>query len=172
MSDLRAHLRTMAGYNTWANRRLYAAAEALPDDAYRQPVGVFFGSLHGTLNHLLAADRIWMRRLTGTGDAPDRLDAILFDRLADLRVARAGEDRRIETYVEGLTEAGLAASMAYRTTSGAAQTQPVWEVLAHLFNHQTHHRGQAHAALTRLGAAAPSLDLVIMQRERAASRPA
>ena len=172
MSDLHAHLRSMAGYNAWANRRLYAAAQTVPDDAYRRPVGVFFGSLHGTLNHLLVTDRIWLRRLTGSGDAPDRLDAILFDRLADLHAARVAEDRRIEDYVAGLTAGALATPLAYRTTSGAAETQPLWQVLAHLFNHQTHHRGQAHAALTRLGAAAPSLDLVVLQREQAASRPA
>ena len=172
MSDLRVHLCGMAAYNAWANRRLYAAAATLPDAAYREPVGVAFGSLHGTLNHLLVTDRIWMRRLTGAGDAPDRLDAVLFDELAELQVARAAEDRRIEAYAAGLTKGALAAVIGYATTSGVAQNQPLWQVLAHLFNHQTHHRGQAHAALTRLAATAPALDLLLMQREQAASRPA
>lgn len=85
----------MAAYNAWANRRLYAAAKALPDEAYRRPAGVFFSSLHGTLNHLLVADRIWLRRLTGQGDDPGPLDGILFERLDDLHRAREVEDRRI-----------------------------------------------------------------------------
>jgi uncharacterized damage-inducible protein DinB len=74
MADLRTHLQTMASYNAWANQRVYAATATMPDAAYRQPTGVFFGSLHGTLNHLLVADRIWMHPLTDEGDAPSRLD--------------------------------------------------------------------------------------------------
>ncbi len=69
--------RQFAAYNHWANRRLYAAALAMPDEAYRRPTGVFFGSLHGTLNHLLLTDRIWLKRLTGEGDPPNRHNAIL-----------------------------------------------------------------------------------------------
>jgi uncharacterized damage-inducible protein DinB len=166
--ELAAHLRTMAAYNAWANRRLYAAAAALPDAAYRRHAGAYFGSLQGTLNHLLAADRIWLRRLTGEGEAPNRLDVILFEQLDALRAARVAEDARLESYVAGLSAADLDASFDYATTGGRPQRQPRWEVLAHLFNHQTHHRGQAHAILTRLGVAEPPpLDLLIMLREQA-----
>lgn len=173
MTDLLTHFRTMADYNRWANSRLYAAAAALPDASYRQQAGAFFGSLHGTLNHLLVGDRIWMRRLTGTGEAPTRLDAILFERLEELRAARASEDERMCNYVSGLSASDLDESFAYATTSGQPYRQHRWEVLAHLFNHQTHHRGQAHAILTRLGVAEPPpLDLLIMQRQRSASAPA
>ena len=168
MPDLSTHLRTMAAYNRWANRRLYAAAAALPDDDYRRPAGAFFNSLHGTLNHLLATDRIWMRRFEGTGDAPDKLDAILFGRIEDLRAAREREDGRIIGHIAGLTDAALDADFDYATTGGKPQRQPRWEALVHLFNHQTHHRGQAHAILTGLGVAEPpSLDLLVMQREAA-----
>ena len=168
MPDLSTHLRAMAAYNRWANRRLYAAAAVLPDDDYRRPAGVYFNSLHGTLNHLLATDRIWMRRMTGTGDAPDKLDAILFERLDDLRAAREREDARIIGHVDGLSGAELEADFDYATTRGEPRRQPRWEALTHLFNHQTHHRGQAHAVLTRLGVAEPpSLDLIAFQREAA-----
>ena len=168
MPDLATHLRSMAAYNRWANRRLYAAAAALPDDDYRRPTGVFFGSLHGILNHLLVTDRIWMRRMTGTGDAPDKLNAILFDDLGELRAAREREDERIIGHVAGLSAAELEADFQYATTKGVPQRQPRWEALAHLFNHQTHHRGQAHAALTGLGVAEPaSLDLLAFQRQAA-----
>ncbi len=173
MVDLATHLRTMATYNAWANRRLYAAAAALPDAAYRQPAGAYFDSLHGTLNHLLAADRIWLRRLTGGGDAPSRVDAILFEQLDTLRVAREAEDARLQDYAAGLSAEDLDASFEYATTSGQPQLQSRWEALVHLFNHQTHHRGQAHAILTRLGVAEPPpLDLLMMQREQARHRAA
>ena len=171
MTELATHLRTMAAYNTWANRRLCAAAAALPDTDYRRPAGAYFGSLHGTLNHLLVTDRIWLRRLTGEGDAPSRLDAILFEQLDALRTAREAEDARLEAYVAGLSTADLDAEFDYATTSGRPQRQPRWEALAHLFNHQTHHRGQAHAILTRVGIAEPPpLDLLVMQREQARHR--
>ena len=154
-----------AGYNAWANRRLFEAAAQLPDSDYRADRGVFFRSMHGTLNHLLVTDRIWMKRFTGTGDAPDRLDAILHDRLDALRAAREAEDRRIVAWIAGLDEAQLAGSIRYRRVSSPEEfVQPLMPALDHWFNHQTHHRGQAHALLTGLGREAPELDLLYYQR--------
>lgn len=168
MPDLATHLRAMAAYNRWANRRLYAAAAALPEEDYRRPAGAYFGSLHGTLNHLLATDRNWMARFEGTGEPANRLDATLFERLEDLRAAREREDERIVGHVSGLSAADLDAALDYVTSDGRPHSQPRWEALAHFFNHQTHHRGQAHAILTRLGVAEPlPLDLLAMQREAA-----
>lgn len=156
-----------ARYNQWANARLYRMAAALPDAAYRRNVGVFFRSLHGTLNHLLTADRIWMHRLTQTQDHPQRLDAIIFEDLPSLRAAREAEDRRIVDFIEGLKDADLDQVRDYRTLNGSPSAQPLGDILAHLFNHQTHHRGQAHAILTLLGVSEPEpLDLLIMQREK------
>jgi uncharacterized damage-inducible protein DinB len=156
-----------AHYNQWANARLYRMAEILPDEAYRRGVGVFFGSLHGTLNHLLTADRIWMHRLTHTGDHPQRLNAIVFDDFPSLRVAREAEDQRIVGFVEGLSDTDIEKMWDYRTLNGTPVSQPLGDILAHLFNHQTHHRGQAHAILTVLGVSEPDpLDLLIMQREQ------
>ena len=104
-----------AGYNVWANERLYNAAEKLSDQEYRADRGAFFKSIHGTLNHVLVADRIWMKRFTGQGEAPNKLDVILFDDLAALRAARDREDARISAYVSGLTEEELAATFSYLT---------------------------------------------------------
>jgi uncharacterized damage-inducible protein DinB len=163
---VKEHFVLMADYNAWANTRLYRMAAALPDEAYRRPVGAYFGSLHGTLNHLLVADRIWMRRLTGSGPQPQRLDQVLFEALADLAAARQAEDARICAYVAGLSSAQLEEAWDYQTLSGAPQRQPRRAILAHLFNHQTHHRGQAHAILTAVGVREPEpLDLLIMLRE-------
>jgi uncharacterized damage-inducible protein DinB len=159
-----------ARYNRWANTRLYEMAARLSDEQYRRNVGAYFGSLHHTLNHLLSADRIWMRRLTGVGDHPDKLNAILFDDLPSLRMARQAEDARIVTFVEGLCEADFEKQWDYKTLNGTPQRQPLREILAHLFNHQTHHRGQAHTVLTVLGVAEPDpLDLLIMLREESAA---
>lgn len=156
----------MAHYNAWANERLYAAAAALSPEDRRRPLGLFFGSIHGTLNHLLVADRIWMHRFTGTGPAPNRLDAILFEDFSELHAERRAMDARMTAYVEGLDETDLAATFTYTTlTRPGPITQPLAPALMHVFNHQTHHRGQLHAALTGLGTEAPSFDLIVYQRE-------
>jgi uncharacterized damage-inducible protein DinB len=163
--SLGVHFRQLAAYNRWANARLYEAALALDEEPYRRPVGVFFSSLHGTLNHLLVADRVWLRRLTGEGDHPDRLDAILYDNRVELAAARAAEDERLVRVVEGFDEEAYGRPIAYRTMRGDAHEQPLSGVLAHIFNHQTHHRGQAHACLSILtGAEPPALDLLLLQR--------
>ena len=102
---MKAHYSAFARYNAWANRRLYAAAAELNDEEYRADRGAFFKSMHGTLNHLLTADWVWMHRFTGQGPSPERLDMIHHEQLADLRRAREAEDKRIVDYIDGLTEA-------------------------------------------------------------------
>src|ERR1700687_1856388 len=96
---MKEHFEQFATYNRWANARLYEAALALDDTEYRRNVGAFFKSMHGTLNHLLLTDRIWLKRLTGTGEHPDRLDAILFDDRRELLRARITEDARLSDFV-------------------------------------------------------------------------
>ena len=156
----------MARYNRWANERLYSATEPLTDSDYRADHGAFFKSLHGTLNHLLVADRIWMHRFTREGTPPARLDEILHDDFAALRAARAEEDVRIIGYVTGLDDAAIAGTFSYRTVTNPEDvTQPLGPALMHFFNHQTHHRGQAHALLTRITGTAPSFDLIAFQRQ-------
>jgi uncharacterized damage-inducible protein DinB len=157
-----------AGYNAWANERLYEAASKLSDPDYRADRGAFFKSVHGTLNHLLVADRIWMQRFTGTGDAPRQLDAILFEKFSELREARRVEDARISNFCAELTDERITRDFTYRTIVNATTiTQPLGPALDHFFNHQTHHRGQAHCLLTGVGGrdTAPSLDLILYQRE-------
>jgi uncharacterized damage-inducible protein DinB len=164
---MKTHFVLMASYNAWANARLFRMAGALGDELYRKEVAAYFKSLHGTLNHLLVADRIWMRRLTGSGDQPTKLNAILFEDLSSLHAARVEEDSRISAFVQSLAEPAFEEHLEYQMLNGAPQRQRRREVLAHLFNHQTHHRGQATAILTLLGVAEPeSLDLLIMQREQ------
>jgi uncharacterized damage-inducible protein DinB len=160
-----AHYRMFGHYNAWANSRLYDAAARLSNEQYRADRGAFFKSVHGSLNHLLVTDRIWMQRFTGEGEAPNRLDAILFETLDELRVARETEDRRIVDFVERLDEARIAGTIKYRRVSSSEQfEQQLAPALAHWFNHQTHHRGQIHALLTGLVGTAPELDLLFFQR--------
>jgi uncharacterized damage-inducible protein DinB len=156
----------LAAYNEWANARLYAAAARLSDAEYRADHGAFFGSIHGTLNHILIGDRIWMHVFTGEGEKPTQLDAILYDDLAALRAARRTEDARIGRYVASLTAQDLAGTVRYRTIRNPAEIeQQLPPLLIHFFNHQTHHRGQVHSLLTRLTGEAPTLDLVMFQRQ-------
>jgi len=165
---MKSRYRMFAGYNAWANERLYAAAATVSDADYRADRGAFFKSLHGTLNHLLVGDRMWMRRFTGAGQQPPSLDAILHDDFESLRAARRKEDTLISRYVERLSEADLDGTLRYKTV---VRPQTIEQALApaldHFFNHQTHHRGQAHALLTGIlgNDATPSLDLIFYQRE-------
>jgi uncharacterized damage-inducible protein DinB len=151
---LAAHYRMFGHYNAWANGRLYEAVARLSSEQYRADRGAFFKSV-----------RIWMQRFTGAGDAPGRLDAILFETFDELRAARAAEDRRIVSFVDGLDDARIAGTIKYRRVSSPQEfEQQLAPALAHWFNHQTHHRGQVHALLTGLVGEAPELDLLFFQR--------
>jgi uncharacterized damage-inducible protein DinB len=163
-----ARYRMFAAYNAWCNQRLYDAAAQVSDSEYRADRGAFFKSLHGTLNHLLVGDRIWMRRFTGQGEVPSRLDAILYDDLSRLREARRVEDERITRYIAALREDDFGKAIRYRTVVNPQEIeQDLAPALDHFFNHQTHHRGQAHALLSAIigNERTPSFDLIIFQRE-------
>jgi uncharacterized damage-inducible protein DinB len=160
---LKAHFDQLAAYNRWANRRVYNDAASLPDEARKRAAGLFFGSVHNTLNHLLVADYIWMRRFTGDGPVPERLNQILYEDFSELRTAREREDERIFNFVTGLD--GYGQSISYQNSSGKTFQQELGPALTHFFNHQTHHRGQVHAGLTIAGIREPaSLDLLGLQR--------
>ncbi|MET0596440.1 MAG: DinB family protein [Mesorhizobium sp.] len=162
---MKKHFQMFAAYNRWANSRVYEAASELTDEEYRRDMGAFFRSLHGTLNHLLATDRIWMKRFTGEGEAPNRLDAIVHEDFPTLRAAREAEDQRIASYVGALTDKALTGRFTYMTvTDMRTVSQRLAPALSHLFNHQTHHRGQAHTILTALDQPSLQLDLIYFQR--------
>src|SRR6202158_2715159 len=166
-----AHYQMFGHYNAWANGRLYAAVALLGSEQYRADRGAFFKSVHGTLNHLLVTDRVWMQRFTGEGDAPNRLDAILFETFDELRAAREAEDRRILRFVEGLDDRRIEGTIKYRRVSSPEEfEQALAAALAHWCNHQPHHRGQVHALVTGLLGQAPELDLLYFQR--LAAKPA
>jgi len=165
---MKSRYQMLAGYNAWCNGRLYDAAAKLTDNDYRADRGAFFKSVHGTLNHLLVGDLIWMKRFTGVGEQPPSLDAILYDEFAALRTVRQTQDALISRYVECLNKDDLNRAIRYRTfVNPQTIEQALQPALDHFFNHQTHHRGQAHGLLTAIigNDAMRSLDLIVYQRE-------
>jgi uncharacterized damage-inducible protein DinB len=163
---MKAHFRRMALYNRWANVRLYEAVGTLSAAAFEAQRSGFFPSLSKTLNHILVGDTIWMGRLDGGGSpGVTRLDQTLHTDSAALRSARMAMDDRIVAFVDGLGPERFEQDLVYRTTSGEAMVTQVGQVLAHFFNHQTHHRGQAHAMLCDAKVAPPALDLILFLRD-------
>jgi uncharacterized damage-inducible protein DinB len=150
----------MARYHGWATERLLSSIEPLPEEPYRQPCGLFFRSIHGTLNHLLLTDsEIWYPRFSGGYLASLALDAELeSDRavLASRLITAASQWSR---YVDSLSETALAGDLHYTMTTGQRRALPMSAALLHVFNHATHHRGQITAAISMLGFEYQPLDL-------------
>src|SRR5690554_2593472 len=134
---MRQHFRMFAAYNQWANQTLYDAMETLSDEEVRHDTGVFFGSLLGTMNHILVADRIWLKRFTGDGTAPSTLNAMLHDDVKALRAAREAEDARIIDWIDNLPATAFSGRFTYLTvTDMRTVSQRLAPALAHFFNHQ------------------------------------
>ncbi len=157
-----------ARYNRWANARLYAACAALPEQAYREDRGAFFGSIHGTLSHLVWGDQQWMSRFApALVEKPPplvRQSPGNYPAWEDLKARRRAGDATILRWVDALEPAWLAGTLTwYSGLAKADVTKPVWVLVTHFFNHQTHHRGQVHAMLTAAGAMPDDTDLMLMQ---------
>jgi uncharacterized damage-inducible protein DinB len=155
-------MRLMAAYNSEMNRRLHAAADTLSEAQRREDRGAFFGSIHGTLSHLLWGDSIWMSRFAGwpKPEGGIKESVALFADWPALQAKRAETDAGIEAWAAQVDPAWLASTLTW--FSGAANremSKPTWTLVAHMFNHQTHHRGQAHAMLTGFGARTGDTDL-------------
>ena len=160
-----AYARTMARYNAWQNASLLDAADGLDEAAREADRGAHFGSIRATFSHLLWADAVWMSRLAGWAKPPGGIaDSVGFEaEWARLRAARAEADARIVAWADGLAEGALDGDLAW--WSGAAGHEVARSralCAAHMFNHQTHHRGQIHAMLTAAGARPGDTDLFLM----------
>ena len=155
------HVRAMARYNAWMNLRVYEACAKIPDAERKQDLGAFFKSIHGTLNHILLADRVWMGRFQESPYEFASLADEIYADFEDLKRARLEEDQRIETWVQGLTNADLERELAYVSkVNPQLRRYPLWFALSHFFNHQTHHRGQITALLTQRGVDVGVTDLI------------
>ncbi len=146
------YCRVMARYNAWMNEGLYALAEGMTADELRSDLGAFFGSILATLNHLLWADQVWMSRFTGRERPSVGIRERMYDDFGALRDARRAMDEEIRTWADAVTRAWLAETISWRSgQDGGTRSRPAWLLAVHLFNHQTHHRGQITAMMSGLG---------------------
>jgi uncharacterized damage-inducible protein DinB len=168
--DATKYFQALAHYNAWATQRLLQAVERLPDSDYRRDCGLFFKSIHGTLNHLLVGEhRLWRVRFEGNlpqvGSLAQELEA---DRLL-LASALLLESQAWSPLIASWESSRFDGVLQYTTMQGTSQSLPFAATLAHVFNHSTHHRGQITAAMTGMGQPAPELDMVYMLQEQAHS---
>lgn len=168
------HIRLLARYNSWMNERLYAAAASLSDEALSAERGAFFGSLLGTLNHLVVADLIWLKRYTALPvryqalqplvdlERPQRLNQPMAADIRGLGQLRRRLDNCIEALAQELCEEELDQQLHYRNMKGVEAKKNFFALLMHLFNHQTHHRGQATTLLSQSGTEVGVTDLLAL----------
>lgn len=159
-------MRMMAQYNAWQNDWMVGAAGGMTADTRLKDRCAFFGSIHGTLSHILWADTMWMSRLAG-GAAPDAPVERTTQNYPDWDAfvgLRAATDAQIVRWADGLTQDDLSRTVSFWSgTKGADLVQPKMQTYTHFFNHQTHHRGQIHAMLTGAGVSTPDTDLLFME---------
>jgi len=153
----------LARYNRWVNERLYASCETLTDAQRKRDLGAFFGSVHGTLNHLLLTDLMWLGRFTGEVPALASLRDELHAGFDELRAARVAADNALLAFTETLSPARLRAPITFTSVAAKlVRTFPLSTLLTHLFNHQTHHRGQVSVLIQQLGGDYGDIDLLFM----------
>jgi uncharacterized damage-inducible protein DinB len=158
-----AYVQRMARYNRWQNQNLYGVADTLGDAERRRERGAFFGSIHSTLSHLRWADQIWMSRFRSDverpqGGIPESVS--LYSDWDELKRERTSFDDTIVVWADSVDPTWLKSDLTYY--SGAMKrelSKPVWQLVTHYFNHQTHHRGQVHCMLTQAGGKPQTTDL-------------
>lgn len=156
-----SYARTMASYNRWMNDRLYDCCSKLSDEERKRDAGAFFKSIHGTLNHLLLGDRIWLGRFTDKPFVVSSLDRELYSDFAQLRSERKATDAAISDWIDSLSEADLAGELSYMSMVNPKPRRcPLWVAVTHFFNHQTHHRGQLTTLLVQRGIDPGVTDLI------------
>lgn len=159
------HARLMAQYNQWQNSSIFGAAATLSDEERKRDRGAFFGSIHGTLNHLLWGDQTWMNRFAGTPKpgVSGQASASYYADWSELQRERIAFDAIIQDWADNLTPSWLAEDLTwYSGAAGRELSKPKWLLVTHFFNHQTHHRGQVHAMLTAAGAKPEDTDIIVM----------
>ncbi len=164
----------MATYNQWMNRKVYDAAASLSPAALVQGRQAFFGSILGTLNHLVLGDTVWLKRFAlhpagysalaplSTIATPPDLKHLAFTDLHQLAARRAWLDQLIIDWARSLSDSDLEHRLQYHTMRGVATHKPFFSLLVHFFNHQTHHRGQVTTLLTQAGVDVGDTDLLAL----------
>ena len=158
-------LRTLLDYHYWARDRMFEALEPLSAEHVNRDMGNSFKSIRETVTHLYAAEWAWYSRWQGT--SPDKLlPADLFPDLAAVRLAWTDLEAKIRAYLEALGEANVTKVIEYKLLSGQAGASPFWQMLQHVVNHASYHRGQVTTLLRELGAQ-PAKPLVMIAFYRA-----
>ena len=153
----------MAAYNAWMTDKAYAAAGRLSDAERKADRGAFFRSVHSTLNHLLFADRAWMGRFTGKSYEIRGMGVDLYEAFDELKRAHSEMCRDISVFADQLTPEWLAGTLEWTgVTNPVPRSRPRWLLVTHMFNHQTHHRGQLSTLLTQAGQDIGVTDLPFM----------
>ena len=166
--NLNDHFATLARYNLWATRKLYEHVDALPEADYRRDTGLFFKSVHGTLNHLLVGEHgVWFARFRSGVSNPISLNTELEPDRARLRERLIDGAQRWTPLIATIPFERFDGTLEYTTTRGVPQSLPFAATLAHVFNHGTHHRGQITAAITAMGHPCPEIDMVWMLQAQA-----
>ena len=156
-----AYIRTMEAYNRWMNDRLYDCCSKLSDEERKRDVGAFFKSIHGTLNHLLLGDRIWLGRFMGKPLVVKSLDQELYSDFTQLRSEREATDVEISNWISSLSEDDITGELSYMSVVDPKLRRiPLWVAVTHFFNHQTHHRGQLTTLLVQRGIDPGITDLI------------
>ena len=159
-------IRQILDFHYWARDRVMRATEALSAEQYVRPMGNSFSSIRDTLNHVYYAEWVWYSRWNGVSPTAFPSDDI--PDLAALRLRWSGLEGKVRAYVTGASATDLQRVIPYRLMSGTEGTSPLWQMVVHVVNHATYHRGQVTTMLRQLGAApAPSTDMITYFRERA-----
>ncbi len=160
-----SHSQLMAQYNEWMNSRLYALCASLPEAELCKDRGAFFKSIYASLNHIMYGDLAFLSRFTDNpAEVPD-LGKDLWGSFERLRSERAALDQRILDWSKTLTPEWLAESLTYTSKiDGKTRTVPRWVLVTHMFNHETHHRGQVTTLLTQMGLDMGSTDIPFMSQ--------
>jgi uncharacterized damage-inducible protein DinB len=162
------YARRMARYNRWMNERLYALCADIPDAERKRDAGAFFKSIHGTLNHLLLGDRVWMGRFVGPPFRPKSLAQELYADFGELTRERVATDEAIARWAGALGQADIDRELVYTSIVNPAERRmPMALAIAHFFNHQTHHRGQLTTLLSQRGIDPGVTDLMWMPEDAA-----
>lgn len=142
----------MAEYNCWMNQKIYSVCAEIPDQQRKQDLGAFFKSIHSTLNHLLYGDKAWMGRFTNNPFAVTTINQDLYADFDVLRVEREKTDQQILEWSKQLNSEWLSQPFEYTSNvDSKRRVFPTWVLVTHLFNHQTHHRGQVTTLIKQLG---------------------
>jgi uncharacterized damage-inducible protein DinB len=169
-----SHICLMATYNEWMNAKIYEAARSLPDEELSVDRKAFFGSILGTLNHLVAGDTLWLKRFAkhpanhlALGPimqlpALKSLDQLLFSNIRELSAHRAWLDQKIVEWSRSIAESDLDHALNYTSMKGVLADRSFYGLVMHFFNHQTHHRGQVTTLLSQAGVDIGDTDLVVL----------